>query len=1439
MSEAAEHTTVKESRKGEGGANLLLGLDLGSVSLNSVVLSEKGAVLEERYTRTKGLPMETSLSVLEDVFTRYPAGAFKVLGITGSGGKLLSELLDGEFVNEIISQTKAMEKFYPEVRSVIEIGGEDSKLILVGFDEDLGVTVIKDFAMNTICAAGTGSFLDQQASRLEVSIEEFGEMALKSKHPPRIAGRCSVFAKTDMIHLQQEATPDYDIVAGLCFAMARNFKSNIAKGKQFRKPISFQGGVAFNKGMVRAFREVLELAEGELVIPEYSASMGAIGAALTAAAQKSRLGAPISLGELRAYIGQHGALDEGMETLELEESRRYKHRRNKTVHSPSGEPEKVKAYLGIDVGSLSTNVVAIDESGRVLSRRYLMTAGRPIEAVRRGLEEVGGEIAEHVEVCGVCTTGSGRYLTGDFVGADIVRNEITCQARGAVAIDPTVDTIFEIGGQDSKYISLENGAVVDFEMNKVCAAGTGSFLEEQAEKLGINIKEEFGEIALRAPQPVRLGERCTVFMESDLVHHQQKGADRDDLVAGLSYSIVYNYLNKVVQGKRVGHNIFFQGGPAANDGVVAAFEKVTGKRITVPEHHDVTGAIGAAIIALETNKGKKSAFKGFDLSKRNYEITSFECTDCANMCEIRKVTVEGEKPIYYGSRCEKYELEKKKSRPKGIPNLFAEREKLLHRLFIEPDGTVRTSPTKIGIPRMLLFHELYPLWHAFFKHLGMEIVLSDKTNKTIIHSGIETVPAETCFPAKVAHGHIENLMQKEIDYIFLPSIINMSQHNPGIEQSFACPYAQTIPYFSSAAFDFDGRGLRVLKPHVYLARGKKEIVRTLRDMGKELGRSEKDIAEAVEVGLKSQQMFYAACHQRGREVLDNLGENDRAFVIVSRPYNGCDDGVNLELPKKLRDLGALPIPMDFLPLDSVNLSKEWENMYWRYGQKIMSAAEIIRKDKRLFAIYITNFGCGPDSFISHFFREAMQGKPYLQIEIDEHSADVGAITRCEAFLDSIEHARVKEVQEEVVVVDDSDRLQASAGGVKRKLYIPSMAPHAYPFAAAFTKSGLPAEVLPESDGRTLEYGRTFTSGKECYPCIVTTGDMVKKCKEPGFDPDKSAFFMPSGSGPCRFGQYNRLQRLVLREIGLEGIPIISPNQGRQFYSEMGQVARSFDRLAWRGLLAADFLEKMLHERRPYEKSKGETDRVFWESIGRISDAILGGENIFKTLEQCRDRFLEVEIDRSRRRPLIGIVGEVFVRCNRFSNDNIVAEVERLGGEAWLPPFTEWILYTNFTRKRGNLVNKDYKSYFITVLKDKIQKKDEHTMKGVFKGVIEKLEEPTTEEVLELASPYVHDSFEGEAGLSVGKAIDFVRNGASGIINVMPFTCMPGTVVSGVMKRVRQDLDNVPFLTMAYDGLEQTNTLTRLEAFMYQAVQYDRARRSRKSETADVGVETGR
>ncbi|MCK4385759.1 MAG: CoA activase, partial [candidate division Zixibacteria bacterium] len=839
-----------------------------------------------------------------------------------------------------------------------------------------------------------------------------------------------------------------------CFAMARNFKSGLAKGKKIERPISFVGGVASNLGMRRAFESVFELAEGELVIPEFHKEMGAIGAALSIIKNEKEETKFAGLDNLNRYLSSQRKKHKGKErlTFDFPENKYYEVTESHKVP----DANKIDAFLGIDVGSLSTNVVAIDKDKNVLARSYLMTEGRPIEAVKRGLKEVGDQIKDKVNILGVGTTGSGRYLTGDFVGADVVHNEITAQAIAAINIDPNVDTIFEIGGQDSKYVSLENQAVVDFEMNKVCAAGTGSFLQEQAEKLNMNIEGEFGELALRSKCPVNCGERCTVFMESDLVAHQQAGVPKEDLVAGLAYSIVYNYLNKVVGDKRVGDNIFFQGGVAWNKAVVAAFEKVTGKRITVPPHHDVTGAIGAAILAMENYNGfifksppeeQKSKFKGFDLSQKEYTISTFECKDCPNRCEIKEVKVEGEAPLYYGSRCEKYDTQRKQKDSK-LPDLFRERERILfniHREFISKNEIVtEKEKKKIGIPRVLFFHEFFPYWATFFEDLGFEVVLSDRTNKQIIRQGVEQVLSETCFPVKVAHGHILNLLKKKVDYIFLPSLINMKKEDNSYKETYACPYVQALPYMIKCAIDIERHGTKVLTFPIYFRLDRTILLKRLYKLGKKLKRRKIQIRSALLKAEFCQEEFYKRLQKRGKEILDNLGEDQKVLVIVGRPYNTCDLEISLNLPKKLRDLGVLALPMDFLPGATKIKKDHLPNMYWKYGQNILTASEIIKKHPNLFGLYISNFGCGPDSFITHFFKRNLKEKPHLLIELDEHSADAGVITRCEAFLDSLKKSEAhlsyepkKEAQIQMWVKRQFED--------HRALYIPYMCDHAFAF----------------------------------------------------------------------------------------------------------------------------------------------------------------------------------------------------------------------------------------------------------------------------------------------------------------------------------------------------------------------------------------------------------
>ncbi|MFH1059881.1 MAG: acyl-CoA dehydratase activase [Pseudomonadota bacterium] len=1388
-----------------GRQGLYLGIDVGSVSVDTVVIDAAGRLVFSDYTRSKGRPLACAAEVLHRVFAEFPRAGFVAAAATGSGAAACAGLIGAELVNEIIALARGAAELHPEARSIIDMGGEDAKLILVSPDGRGGLK-IDDFAMNTMCAAGTGSFLDQQSHRLQLTIEQFSEVALKSKNPPRLAGRCSVFAKSDMIHLQQEATPDYDIVAGLCFAMARNLKSNIAKGKTVVAPVVFTGGVAANQGVRRALVEVMGFTAKDLIVPAQFACVGALGAALTA--RDLGLDRPVAeLSDLERRAAETGRETQRLARLVLDQRHLAD---KKSISVPEGP---LKGYLGVDVGSISTNVVVIDEDFRVLSRQYLATAGRPLEAVKEGLRLAGQEIGDRVEILGAGTTGSGRYLTADFIGADIVRNEITAQATAAAAIDPEVDTIFEIGGQDSKFISLKNGAIVDFMMNKVCAAGTGSFLEEQAEKLGIQIRGEFGQRAISAAEPVRLGERCTVFMESDLVAHQAAGEGIDDLVAGLSYSIVYNYLNKVVEDRPVGKKVFYQGATAANQGIVAAFEAVLGRPITVPPHHDVTGAIGAAILAARERTWPKSGFKGFAISEVGYEITTFECKGCPNACAIRRVKVQGEKrPLFYGSRCEKYDVDKDAAaRGAHLPDLFAEREELLTS-YVQPVADKKRRGV-IGIPRTMFFRELLPFFSAFCQRLGFDVVVSGPTTKRVIHRGVEAMVNEPCFPLKVAHGHIAELMERGVTRILLPALVNLAAPNHELGYGQVCPYAQTLCYTAPAALDLAGAGVELVSGPVRFGYGPDVLRRDLRLLAERLGGRGWEVAPAIAAGHLAQGDFNDRLRRRGREVLGQMGPGDLAMVVVSRPYNGADPGINLGLPQKMAQLGVQALPLDYLDLEPEIGRPEIAEMYWRYGQKILAAGAIVRANPQLHAVYLSNFGCGPDSFIEHFFNQVMAGKPYLQIEIDEHSADVGAITRLEAFLDSI-----KNVSPPPPAATQVRRRSVAAKN--RVIYIPPMTDHSHAVAAAFAACGVQAHVLPESDSRTLELGRRHTSGKECYPCALTTGDLLKLLMDEGADPERAAFFMPGGTGPCRFGQYHRYHRLVLDELGFEQVPIYAPDQSEVFYQELNMVGgKDFVRLAWQGVVAVDLLQKALHETRPYEARAGDADAVYQQYLAHAAEAIRTRRDLVEVMRGARQAFAAVPRSGVNHRPLVGVVGEIYTRANRFANEDVVRVIEELGGEAWMPTIGEWVLYTNFTSARRAEVLGKYGNLVGTLVENYFQHKDERTLGRPWEGMLRSLHEPTIPAVLKLAAPYLHPTYEGEAILSVGKSRDMYGRGASGVVNVIPFTCMPGTIVNALMKRLREDHGNLPFLPMAMDGQEQSGSRIRLEAFMHQVKQF--------------------
>jgi predicted CoA-substrate-specific enzyme activase len=1401
---------------------LHFGLDVGSGTAKGVVLDERGELLYSRYEPTKGHPLRMAHTIMQDVEDAFGGGSLASMTCTGTGGKNIAPLLGVPFVNEVICHAKAVEYLHPEARTIIDIGGEDAKLIMVRTGDD-GSFYIQDFALNTVCAAGTGAFLEQQAARLGYDIQEFSRLAEEAAHIPSIAGRCTVFAKSDMIHLQQNGMADDQIIAGLCFAIVRNLKTNIAKGKKILPPLVFQGGVAANFGVRRAMRELLLSRDEDLVIPEHFKVMGGFGAALEGIRGNSAVRFP-GAAALEPYLARDMEDEDRMPALSRRGAGRGEEgaRAGRLVEAEpvpdSGGP--VDAYLGIDVGSATTKMALVrfagspsgqDDTLQVVAKTYLPTAGKPLAALKKGLEIIHAQAGERVRVRGVGSTGSGRYLCGGFVGADVVRNEITAQATAAGLIDPEVDTIFEIGGQDSKYIRMDKGAIVDFAMNKVCAAGTGSFLEEQSVRLGIDVRD-FGELALSASAPVQMGERCTVFMQSDLVHYQQRGVSKPDLAAGLCYSIVANYLNKVVEQGRVGGKILFQGGTALNEGIVAAFEQVLGKPVVVPPHNEVTGAIGAAILAAREHEGA-SEFKGFDLHSRAFESRIFECGGCTNNCEIQKIYIQGEEtPLYFGHRCEKYERSGAGAAADSQPDLLRERQELLLSYCPSGEDDPGEQAPEIGIPRTLFFQEWLPFFAALLRSLGFRPVLSSPSSKKVVAKGSEAMVTETCLPIKAAHGHVLDLLDRGVQRVFLPQVCDFPPLWPEASPGKVCPYVQGIPWTIRSAIDFSARGAELLSPVLHLGGNKRVLERECREFARLLGVGKTRMKRGLEAAWRAQESFRSSLKERGREILSRVRQGEKAVLLVGRPYNAFDPGLNMDISMKLRKMGALAIPIDFLPLEDEPAGQDLEEMYWSYGQKILAAAYVLKRYENLYPVFLTNFSCGPDAFILHFFETLIGERPYLELEVDEHTADAGVVTRLEAFWNSVRDVGSREC--------GKAPFTRTGGGYRkdRILYLPPMTDHLHAFAGAFRSCGVDARVLPDSDSETLRLGRQHTKGKECLPAVLTTGDILKTVKREDFDPKRSTFFMPAARGPCRFGLYNQLHRLILEDLDMPEVPVYAPNQSYTLYEELGIVGRDFATLAWMGTVAVDILIKFLLETRPYARDKEECTRLYRWYLDAVSRSLeRGGKDLEEIMSEASRSFRGMQAADAPPKPVVGIVGEIYVRSNPFANEFIVNKLEELGAEVWLPTIGEWIHYINFTGMRAAWQEGDRRRWLKMMLQSRIQHRKERRLVSRCNGWLRSLPEPEVKEILDSAEPYIDTRFEGEAILSVGKSLNYLSHDVRGLVNVIPFTCMPGGVVDALLGRIKSVRD-IPMLTVSFDGQRETNTRNRLEAFMYQVQQ---------------------
>jgi predicted CoA-substrate-specific enzyme activase len=1360
-----------------------LGADIGSVNAKLALIDENGKVVQFDTEKVTSSPRAAVNSLIARLGERFDLKEVVAAGVSGSGRAVIPKELGWTEYSSSLAIASGLLHRYPDVKTIIQIGGQSTLVIEL---ED-GLKKPWKVASNPLCAAGTGRFLEQQAYRIGISMEDFANLALKFKGTaPRIAARCSVFAKTDLIHLQQKGVPLDAMLYALCESVAR-MVSSLKKGT-FQEPVYFVGGVAANPAVAKSLNDMISARNGhpvEVIIPQDYLHMESLGSAL------------LSIGKTSQGVMLSGTDDK---------QRHFEMPKLEIVAVQDGKDgqkieEPCVGYLGVDVGSTSTKAVIMDESGtRLLGKNYLMTAGRPVEAVRQVFRNLLREGADKVKIAGVGVTGSGRYLVGGFIGADLIKNEITAQTRAAAEMDPEAD-IIEIGGQDSKLVIKRNGVVVDYHMNKACAAGTGSFIDELAEMLGVSVTNgEFADLAFAAPHTIDLGTRCAAFMGQAVASAQQEGVPLEIITASLANSIAKNYLSKVVEHRRLGDKVILTGAVFYNKAVVSAFhQQLKGKRLTVPEHKEVSGAIGAALLAKEAMAGQESKFKGFqEVVDRECKLTTFVCKGCDNNCTITRMEMPGEESSFYGSRCDKYDAIASHAKRETF---FDKREHLLFREYKKDSGT---GPS-VGIPRALLVYDYAPLLIGFLNALDAKVVLSSQTNNAIMEQATELSYTDSCFPMKLLHGHAA--MLKDADYVLYPCAIRLGRKDGEESQKYSCPLVQASPFIIRNVLGF---GERLLIPIIDFSRGDADVINNLADVAAKMGFSRKKGQEAALAGIESQRRFEADQAVMGRELLRQLRQSGQLGVVLfARSYMSQDAGANLGIAEKLAQLGVVPIPLDFLPLKSVNAKDYSDRPYWFYENKYIAGADITVSDPQLYGLWLTNFGCGPNSFIIHVVEDIMGGKPLGQLEIDEHAAEAGIVTRLEAFVDTIQgfaHSAGK--QEAPNKEDIYRRAFPPVIDTMKTFIIPRMAPHIELVSALLEGSGFRAVVLPEANERNLFYADKVTSGVECLPYRVTLGDFLRFCYEDGTDLKNVEAVMASAYGPCRFGKYALEQIKVLKEVGFD-LPIRTTVSNNAYRDT--DISPRFARLAWKGCVAIDYLQRLLWRTRPYEKRPGSADEFFGEYLGRIVGRVRNKESFDDVLRQATSDFRSLIDSELPRRPVVGINGEIFLRSNKFSNQDLVRECEKAGLEVVVSSIGEWMKYIFYRHVEDAVNDRKFLKALISYVIKRVWEHDEHAVVKHFQDLVDE-REPSTGELLAQTSRWFSPKCGSEAVLSIGSGIEWMENPEfAGVISVMPHGCMPGGIVAAMSDKFSA-LYRKPWINLTYDGFVESTNLTRINNF---------------------------
>lgn len=1465
-----------------------MGIDVGSTTVKVVALSDDDELLYGAYERHRADIRNTIISVVNKAFDEleekfsFNENQTISVKVTGSGGFSVSQWLNIPFIQEVVAATTAVKKIIPQTDVVIELGGEDAK-----------ITYFKggvEQRMNGTCAGGTGAFIDQMAALLETDAPGLNELAKGATTIYPIAARCGVFAKTDVQPLINEGARREDIAASIFQAVVSQTISGLACGKPIRGNVAFLGGpLHFLDQLRERFIITLKLKPEETIVPENSQLFVACGAAYSAERQAKCLNSQDKAEvfptikefreDLKNLVGAQMQEVQRLEPLfETQEELDAFYERHSQEKAKTGDLSSAHGpvFLGLDAGSTTTKAVLTDTEGRILWQFYDVNAGNPVDLAVKVLKNLYKILPKDCYIARSVSTGYGEALFQAALGVDAGEVETITHYRAADFFVPGVEFLLDIGGQDMKCLKMKDGAIQSIQLNEACSAGCGSFLDQFAHTMGMNV-QEFSKIALMAKNPVDLGTRCTVFMNSRVKQAQKEGAEVADISAGLSYSVIKNALFKVIKlrnANQIGKKIVVQGGTFNNDAVLRAFEKIAGVNVFRPNVAGLMGAYGSALIAQDqwedlrrpkpddedqSPKFIKSNIATLEqLESFKVDLELRRCGKCANNCllTINTFSTDGQdgnkankalRTFITGNRCERgAELDDKKAKVvdasnkentshvkdgeddgKNLPNLFAWKYK---RLFSYVPLKAENAPMgDVGIPRVLNMYENYPLWFTFFTHLGFRVRLSPRSSRSIYEKGLESIPSESvCYPGKISHGHVESLLQQGVKFIFYPCVPYEVQEDSGAGNHYNCPIVTSYSEVLRNNIEQlrQDPNITFMNPFLPIYDKKRLAERLFEELNKnkKFNFTKKQIEDAVDAAWKEQNAFHQELQEKAEEALETIirrGAN--GIVLAGRPYH-LDPEINHGIPEMINELGMAVFTEDSVAhLGSVERPLRIIDQ-WTYHNRLYRAASFVSQMPNLELVQLTSFGCGLDAVTADQVDEIMKSKSrmYTLIKIDEGS-NLGAVRiRIRSLIAAVKaHERNK------------TKLSTKSAAYKRVVFekemkykhtilAPQMSPiHFRLLQKAMAYSGYNFVIMEAVDPGAVETGLKYVNNDACYPSILVAGQMIQALQSGKYDLNNTSLLITQTGGGCRATNYIGFIRRALVDAGLENIPVISMNmsgleKNPGFTYSIPMIIRMLH-----AVMIGDLLMRCLYRTRPYEAVPGSANQLYekWNTICEKKLKSISNHtyhSLIKGIVRDFDRLPLLPV----KKPRVGVVGEILVKFHPTANNEIVKVIEREGAECVMPDLTDFVFYTVATGvfRHKELAFPKQTENMAKLLVWAIERFRKYMEKTLNKS--HRFDSPTNifkmqqgvDDIVQVGN------IMGEGWFLTAEMVELIHSGVPSIACVQPFACLPNHVTGkGMIKELRRRYPTANISAIDYDpGSSEVNQLNRLKLLLSNA-----------------------